>query len=85
MAHPQQGSLIGQEQALALIDGIDDPITRRLVRTQVGVAIRLALGGDRPCSDFDMAFYVRCAIDLAHEHQLLRTILDGQEPEGFPE
>jgi hypothetical protein len=84
MTRAQQGQLLGQEQALALIEALDDPLTKRLVERQVSAAMKLVLAGTRPCSDFDMVFLARCAIAFAGQPQAIRALLDGREPDGIP-
>ena len=85
VTHAQEGRLIGQEQAIALIETVADPIARRLVERQVSAAVKHALAGTRPRSDFDRVFLARCAIAFAREPQTIRALLDGREPEGIPD
>jgi hypothetical protein len=49
------------------------------------VVIARSRAGDRPAGPFDLVFFVRRAIDFARRQRLIRTILNGGEPEGFPE
>lgn len=85
MGSEEQGRLVGQAQAEAIIAGVTDPITRELLAAYLAVVWEQAGSGARPSKDFDLAFAVLIAKELFAKQELLRAILAGSDFGKWPE
>jgi hypothetical protein len=76
-----------EDVAANILNSIEDPITRNLVRLGVARALMKYMRKceeteeewrrQLPASEFDFAFLVRILIDMCSQHDLMRKLLDG--------
>ncbi|MBZ5714335.1 hypothetical protein [Nannocystis pusilla] len=80
-----KGVLIRQEEAVLLIDEIDDEKTRDLVGALFAALWQETRAGVSPACDFDLEFFARVFIRFAGKHELIKAIVDGGELGSWPD
>ena len=80
-----KGKLIRQEEAVLLLNAIDDEKTRQMVGALFACLWQETQAGATPTCDFDLEFFVRIFIRFAGKHELIKSILDGGEFGSWPD
>jgi hypothetical protein len=75
-----QGNLICSSEAFTFTEGIEDPVTRNLVKmTLVRLVIRTSLQKSlAPQTDLDMLYLARVLADFFAEHDVIARTLQGE-------
>lgn len=80
-----RGQFVRQEQMQALLHAESDERTRSLARMLLASLWRChASEGVAPVGEFDLALFMRAAIDFARKHDLIAAVLRGDDcPDGW--
>jgi hypothetical protein len=75
---------VRHQEALELLNSIEDPVTRRLAHNAHFFLLRrFARGQDLPAGDFDVRFFVEVVREFCQEHDVLKRILAGERVGGW--
>jgi hypothetical protein len=78
----RNAELVNWDEAGRFLNGIENPITRRIVDRAMTIArLRFyAPGGSPRASDFDLLFLAEVLCELFRDHDVIRQELDGKRP-----
>lgn len=78
--------MLRHSESAELISSVEDPITRNLLSAaSYSVIKRFLANKELPLADFDMQFFCAAMLELFENHELLHSILRGEDVGWFNE
>jgi hypothetical protein len=76
--------IVRNDEAMALLRSIDDPITERLVNNALYHFLRrVHERKELPAADFDLLYFLELMRDVFSEHDVLKGMLAGENVGAF--